>query len=97
MTATPAARSAAVLAAAPAAKVFAPGTRVRVTTQAPRQEGTFTSVIEGVVVGQAQKPTGSWFAHGKNDKLWLERLTVRKDDGELVVCNLDGLASVEAI
>lgn len=97
MTATPAARSAAVLAAAPTAKVFAPGTRVRVTSQAPRQNGAFLCAVEGVVVSQQQKPTGSWFAHGKNDKLWLDRLTVRKDDGELVVCNLDGLACVETL
>ncbi|MBX3395112.1 MAG: hypothetical protein KF841_07055 [Phycisphaerae bacterium] len=35
------------------------------------------------------RPTGSWFAHGKGDKLWLTRLRLRRDDGELVDFNLD--------
>ncbi|MBI5763401.1 MAG: hypothetical protein HZA51_07745 [Planctomycetes bacterium] len=30
------------------------------------------------------QPTGSWFAHGKNDRLWLNRLRLLKDDGEVV-------------
>ncbi len=84
-------------AAAPASPVFAPGTRVRITTQMARQEQTLSSCVEGTVVSHRQKPTGSWFAHGKNDKLWLDRLTVQKADGELFVCNLDQLARVEVL
>lgn len=84
--------------AAPASTpVFAPGTRVRITTQVARQEKTYASTVEGTVVKHEQKPTGSWFAHGKNDRLWLDRLTVKKADGEVFVCNLDQLARVEVL
>jgi len=31
----------------------------------------------------SQQQTGSWFAHSKDDKLWLDRLLIRKADGEL--------------
>ncbi len=33
----------------------------------------------------------------KDDKLWLDRLVLRKDDGEVVVCNLDSYTRVEMI
>ena len=83
--------------AVPASPVFTPGTRVRITTQMARQEQTLSSSVEGTVVSHQQKPTGSWFAHGKNDKLWLDRLTVRKADGEMFVSNLDQLTRVEVL
>jgi hypothetical protein len=41
--------------------------------------------------------TGSWFAHGKDDKVWLDRIELRKDDGEMVVCNLDQFSEVEVV
>ena len=44
-----------------------------------------------------QGKTGAWFAHSKDDRLWLDRLTVRRDDGELVVCNLDAYSHVSAM
>jgi hypothetical protein len=56
---------------------FAPGTRVQVTQQLP------------AVLRYRQSKTGSWFAHGLHDRLWLDRLELRKDDGEVVVLNLD--------
>ncbi len=91
-TSTPAA------AASPAAPAtYAPGTCVRITTQVARQGQAYTSCVEGVVVKHESKPTGSWFAHGKNDKLWLDRLTIKKADGEVFVCNLDLLAHVEVL
>ena len=74
-----------------------PGQRVRITQQVPRQSGTMTSEVEGVVTRFGQQKTGSWFAHSKDHKLWLDRVEVKKDDGELVVCNLDQYSQVEVL
>ncbi|MFO0784671.1 MAG: hypothetical protein U0636_13440 [Phycisphaerales bacterium] len=68
---------------------FAPGTRVTVTQQLPAVRRVSTTTVEGTVVRYRQAMTGSWFAHSLHDKLWLDRLELRKDDGELVVLNLD--------
>ncbi len=77
------------------------GQRVRVTQQVVRLDrpggGTMTSVVEGTVVFFDQQKTGSWFAHSKDHKLWLDRLRIRKDDGELVTLNLDQNSSVEIL
>ena len=71
--------------------------RVRVTQQViMSNEGKLTSV-EGVVLRVGQQKTGSWFAHGRDKKLWLDRIELRKDDGELVVVNLDQYSRVEVI
>jgi|TARA_R110002096_G_scaffold344921_7_gene538154 hypothetical protein len=73
------------------------GSRVRVTQQViMSNEGKLTSV-EGVVLRVGQQKTGSWFAHGRDKKLWLDRIELRKDDGELVVVNLDQYSRVEVI
>jgi hypothetical protein len=74
---------------------FAPGTRVRVTQQIPAVRRTASTTVEGTVVRYRQSKTGSWFAHGLHDKLWLDRLELRKDDGEVVVLNLDQYSVVE--
>jgi hypothetical protein len=77
------------------AATFQPGTRVRVTQQVPQVEGVWTTTIEGVVVRYRQAKTGSWFAHSHHDRLWLDRLELRKDDGELVTLNLDQYSVIE--
>jgi hypothetical protein len=71
------------------------GARVRVTQQVPRLTGVMTTVVEGTVLRFGQQKTGSWFAHAKDDKLWLDRLELRKDDGEVAVLNLDQYSRVE--
>ncbi len=73
------------------------GTRVRITQQIPRMRGVWTSSVEGVIVNIEQAKTGSWFAHSKDDRLWLDRLELRLDDGELVVCNLDQYSRIETV
>ena len=73
------------------------GSRVRVTQQAPHGSGVWTSVIEGEVLRFGQRKTGSWYAHSKDDKLWLDRLEIRKDDGEIAVCNLDRHSVIERL
>ena len=74
-----------------------PGTRVKVTQQIAARDYTWTSDVVGTVLGYEQKQTGSWYAHSKNDKLWLDRLMLRKDDGELTTLNLDDYSHVEVL
>lgn len=75
--------------------VYQPGRRVRVTQQVPRRDGAWTQSIEGIVTRYQQAKTGSWFAHAKDDKLWLDRLELRLDDGEIVILNLDQYTLIE--
>lgn len=76
---------------------YRPGLRVRVTQQIPFAKGPVSTTIEGTVLRFGQQKTGSWYAHGKDDKLWLDRLELKKDDGEIVVCNLDQYSRVEVV
>lgn len=77
--------------------IFRPGQRVRVTQQVPRASGTMVTTVEGTVERFEQSKTGSWFAHSRDNRLWLDRLHLRKDDGEQVVCNLDQYSSVDVL
>ncbi len=74
-----------------------PGQRVRLTQQLRRRGGAWAAVVEGEVVAVEQKKTGSWFAHAKHDRLWLDRVLLRKDDGELAYYNLDQYSRVELL
>lgn len=76
---------------------YRPGMRVRITSQMPRQTGSFTSTVEGTILRFGQQKTGSWYAHSKDHRLWLDRLELRKDDGEMVVVNLDQYSHVEVL
>lgn len=74
--------------------LFPPGTPVRVvqsTVHRDRRGGVRTreAVVVGVVESWERCPTGSWYAHGKNDKLWLDRLLLRKIDGEIALLVID--------
>lgn len=77
--------------------IYIPGQRIRITQQVPRLSGTMTTTTEGLIVKCTQAKTGSWFAHSKDHKLWLDRLELRKDDGEMVVMNLDQYSRVEVL
>jgi len=59
--------------------------------------GVWTNTVEGTVVRARQARTGSWFAHAQGDRLWLDRLELRLDDGEEVVVNLDQYSRIEVI
>lgn len=72
-----------------------PGTRVRITKQVARQGTALSNAVQGCVVAYEQRKTGSWFAHAKDDKLWLDRLEIEKDDGEIYVCNVDSQTVIE--
>ena len=74
---------------------LAPGTKVKITQQIAARDHAWSTVVRGTVVEFSQQQTGSWYAHSKNDKLWLDRLTLRKDDGEITTLNLDDYSLVE--
>ena len=76
---------------------LAPGTRVRVTQQIAQRDRTWSNAVEGVITRYQQAKTGSWFAHAKDAQLWLDRLELRRDDGELVILNLDQFTAIETI
>ena len=76
---------------------YAPGQRVKVTQQVPRLSGVMVTSVEGTVVKFEQVKTGSWYAHSKDHKLWMDRRVLRKDDGEIVVLNLDQYSAVEVL
>lgn len=78
-------------------KNLRPGVRVKVVQQIAARNYALTSEVEGTVVEYEQQQTGSWFAHSKNDKLWLDRLAIRKADGELTTLNLDDYSHVEVL
>lgn len=71
------------------------GVRVRVTQQMPQVEKVWTTSVEGTIVRWRQAQTGSWFAHSKGDRLWLDRLELTRDDGEVIVLNLDRYSVIE--
>ena len=77
----------------PDASAYAVGQRVTVTQQV--QLKGWTTSVTGVIERLEQRKTGSWYAHAKDDKLWLDRLVLKKDDGEIVVCNLDPYSRIE--
>lgn len=80
-----------------AAQEYTVGSKVRVTSSLAL--GTMHSpfTVEGEILRMGQQKTGSWYAHARDKKLWLDRLELRKDDGELVVINLDERSVVELI
>ena len=72
-----------------------PGARVKVTQQIAARHWSWSDVAVGTVVRFIQQQTGSWYAHSKDDRLWLDRLTLRLDDGEITTLNLDEFSRVE--
>ncbi len=79
------------------AKPLTPGSRVRVTQQLPHRDQVWTNSVEGEISRYQQAKTGSWFAHAKDDQLWIDRLELRLDDGEIVVLNLDRYSVIEQL
>ena len=76
-------------------KNLRPGVKVKVTQQIAARDYTWTTEVRGTIMEYEQKQTGSWYAHSKDDKLWLDRLLIRKDDGELTTLNLDDYSHIE--
>lgn len=78
-------------------KQLVPGARVKVVQQIAARNYSWNSEITGTVVEYRQEQTGSWYAHSKDDKLWLDRLTLRKSDGEIINLNLDEFSVVKIV
>lgn len=73
---------------------FPAGTPVCVTMTTRLRGRDIESRVVGVVESWDCKPTGSWYAHGKNNKLWLDRVRVRRVDGEVTLLIIDDGASI---
>ncbi len=84
-------------ATAPTLDRCAPGQRVRVIQTVARREGDWTAPVEGALIEVTQAQTGSWYAHGKNGRLWLWRLMLKKADGEISVLVVDQYTTVELL
>jgi hypothetical protein len=76
-------------------KQLLPGAKVKITQQIAARNYTLQTIVRGTVLQYAQKETGSWFAHSRDDKLWLDRLSLKKEDGEITTLNLDEFSRVE--
>jgi len=75
-------------------QLFPPGTPVRVREVTIRRSEPIEVQTVGVVEEWQEMPTGSWFAQGKDDKLWLVRLKLRKVDGEISLIVVDDGTSI---
>ncbi len=76
---------------------IAPGQRVRITQTIERRERDWQQTVEGVVQAVEMGKTGSWYAHSKDNRYWLIRVRLRKDDGELTLLNLDNQSRCELL
>ena len=74
---------------------IAAGRRIRVSQMIVGRHMLWVTRAEGEVISCAAEPTGSWYAHGKDDKLWLLRIRLRKSDGEITTLALDHNSRVE--
>ncbi len=68
---------------------FPPGTPVRVKQVTERRGRPLEAEVVGVVEAWEELPTGCWYAYGKQGKLWLKRLKLRKVDGEVSLLVID--------
>jgi len=74
-----------------------PGTRIRVTQTIRSRDDEWTAEVEGEVLSHRPEKTESWFAHGKYGKVWLNRIRLKKDDGEITTLNLDAETRVTVL
>ena len=77
--------------------IYQPGTVLRITQQIPRRTDTYTTEVTGTVIRQERQFSGSWFARNKCNKVCLDRLMIRKADGEITILNLDEYTVVEVL
>lgn len=73
------------------------GQQVRVFQEIDRREGNWTHELRGTVLSVRAEQTGSWYAHGKHDKLWLRRVRLQKEDGEITTVVVDQHTRLEIL
>lgn len=74
-----------------------PGLRVRIYQEIDRREGNWQNEVVGTVVEVTPQKTGSWNAHGRDDRLWLNRIRIRKADGEESLISVDQFTRCEVL
>ena len=74
--------------------LFPLGTPVCITEKIRRRDRTTETRTCGTVEEWEELSTGSWFAQGKYDRLWLRRLKLRKVDGEFSLLVVDDATSI---
>ena len=74
--------------------LFPVGTPVCVNTKTWRRDRATETQTFGTIEAWEELPTGSWYAHGRNDRLWLRRLKLRKVDGEISLLVVDDATSI---
>lgn len=74
-----------------------PGQKIRVRQAIDRREGEWQLDVTGTIVQVELEPTGSWYAHAKDDKLWLTRIRLKKDSGELTTLTVDQHTEVDLL
>jgi hypothetical protein len=74
-----------------------PGQRVRIVQTIDRRERDWHATVVGVVQAVELGKTGSWYAHAKDDKFWLRRIRLVKDDGEVTTINIDPCTQIELL
>ena len=74
-----------------------PGQRIRVFQEIERREGNWMHETIGTVLSINPEQTGSWYAHGKDGKLWLSRIRLQRDSGETTVVVVDQYTRVEVL
>ena len=73
---------------------FPPGTPVCVRQTIAHRDAPIHTEVVGVVESWEDRPTGSWFAHDQGGRLHLQRLKLRKKDGELVLLVIDNATEI---
>jgi len=73
------------------------GAAVRVVEGIHQSDASYKAETAGVIEAWDEEPAGAWFANGRNRKLWLKRLKLRKADGELSVLTIDDQAEIHVI
>jgi len=76
---------------------FPVGTKVRVKQVLHLRGKEAETETIGTVEAWETLPTGSWYAHGKDGKLPLERLRIKKPDGELSLLVIDDSTEIEPL
>lgn len=76
---------------------FPSGTAVRIVQVIEGRGLTYETEVVGVVEEWESQPTGSWHVHGKDGRLWLKRLKLRKADGEVTLLVIDDHTSIAKI